>query len=579
MTKRKQWIVWLVWLLIWPTIIIYLFNVLDPSTSIDGKWFDVISFALLMCIVAIFPIIVGETPIFFIHGISFAVFLHFGLFVEIILTELAVITLLIKLRLSKSQLYRIPVNLTLFLLTSIIGAAIFYLVGGENGELTSFSLENFVPIICYALGIIISNQVLLHLLQMFTTGTREKFFSSSLLWDLMTSIITLPVGFILYLLYSDLGAIAIYFVGIPFIMISGIITSFYTTNQINRYMQKTSNIGQKLTGHLNVKEVLDVFVTEISDLLKVDYTYIYDVTNSNEMLSLIRYVDASCETKISNILLTKNEGISGTVYGKEEGMFFTNRLSWYRKIKDQTIPQDAESLMSVPIRRNDKVVGIITIVSKRKRAYEKYHFMLLDILSNYLAVAIENARHYENTKKKSERDPLTKLYNFRYFEGYLQGLFEDMKAKGVYENHSLILLDLDHFKQVNDLYGHESGNEVLRELATRLNSLSNENTIVARYGGEEFVLLLKNRTKDEAIFEAERIRKMISDEPFFLQKHIMESENSIEIQITASIGLATFPDDCDESTELIRHADRAMYVGAKRKGRNRVATYEKAIEV
>lgn len=204
--------------------------------------------------------------------------------------------------------------------------------------------------------------------------------------------------------------------------------------------------------------------------------------------------------------------------------------------------------------------------------------MLLDILSNYLAVAIENARHYENTKKKSERDPLTKLYNYRYFENYLQNLFEDMKAKGFYEYHSLILLDLDHFKQINDLYGHESGNEVLRELAFRLDQLSNEDTIVARYGGEEFVLLLKTRTKEEAMEEAEQIRKLISEQPFFLQKHITNSGEAIEVYVTASIGVATYPDDCDECTELIRHADRAMYVGAKRKGRNKVAQYERIIE-
>jgi diguanylate cyclase (GGDEF)-like protein len=567
------------WLIIWPSLLLYLYNVLDPAIAIEGKWFDVISFAILICIVSFFPIIVGETPISFIQGISFAVFLYFGLFVEVVLTQLAVVALIIKLRPDKEELYRIPANLTLFLLTSIIGAAVFYLFGGTNGPIDSFSSEHFIPIIAYAVGTIIANQVLLDLLKMFMTGQREKFVSSSLLWDVMTSAITIPVGFVLYLLYIELGAKAIYFVGIPFIMISVIIMNFYSTNKINRSLQQTSDIGHKLTGRLNVKEVLDIFVNEISDLLHVDYAYVYDVTNSNETLSLIRYVDASGETELSNIVLKKYMGISGTVYGQGDGLFFRSRNKWQGIIRDDTIPVDAESIMSVPIRRKEKIVGIITIVSKNKRVYEKYHHMLLGILANYLAVAIENARHYESTKTKSERCPLTKLYNFRFFENYLQSLFEDMQAKGIYEHHSLILLDLDHFKRVNDSYGHESGNEVLRELAFRINQVSNDDTIVARYGGEEFVILLKGKTKEEALFEAEKLRKLISDHPFFLQKHIIEHNDSIDIYLTASIGVATYPDDCDEPTELIRHADRAMYVGAKRKGRNRVAAYEKVIEV
>ncbi|MBB6451925.1 diguanylate cyclase (GGDEF)-like protein [Salirhabdus euzebyi] len=576
MTQQKKLTIWLVWLIVWPTLLFYLYNVLEPS--IDGKWFDVISFAILMCIVAFFPIIVGETPIFFIQGISFAVFLYFGLFVEIVLTQIAVIVLMLKLRTGKEDLHRVPVNLTMFLLISIMGAAIFYLLGGTNGEIETFSFEQVLPIISYALAIIVANQILLHLLRMFMTGKTENFFSRSLLWDVITSIVTLPVGFVLYLLYIELGAKAIYFVGIPFIIISVVIMNYYATNKINHYLQKTSEIGHKLTGQLNVKEVLDIFVNEISELLEVDYTYIFDVTNSTETLTLIRFVDADNETPLESVTLKKFDGISGTVYGEGEGVYYSNRIKWEKKVQDSTLTDDAESVISVPIRRNEKIVGIITIVSKNKRTYEKYHYMLVEILANYLAVAIENARHYDSTKRKSERCPLTKLYNLRYLETYLATVFEDMKAKGVQENHSMILLDLDHFKKVNDSYGHESGNEVLRELARRLEEFVGDGNVVARYGGEEFVIFLKDKSKGEAQFEAEKLRRVISDKPFTLTQHIMQTSDPIEVKITASIGVASFPDDCEEPSELIRHADRAMYVGAKRRGRNRVATYEKVSE-
>jgi diguanylate cyclase (GGDEF)-like protein len=578
MPQRKKVALWLAWFLIWPALMVYLYNLLQPLQVIGDNWFDILSFAILICVVAFFPIIAADTPIFFIQGISFAAFLYYGLYVEIVITQLAVIALLIKLRISKSEFYRIPANLLLFLLTSIIAAALFYLVGGTIGPLSTFNINQNIAIICYALGIVLANQILLHFLRMFITGEKERFFTNSLLWDIMTSAITMPVGFVLYLLYSELGVIGIYFVGIPFIMISITIRNYYSSNKINRLLKKTSVIGHKLTGKLNVTEVLDIFVKEITELLHVDYTYIYDITNSTETLTLIRVVDQQNQINRPKIVLKKFDGISGTVYGTGYGLFYTSRKQWSNKIVDNTISEEAESIISVPIRRNEKTVGIITIVSTRKRAFEKYHFMILEILANYLAVAIENARHYEMTKKRSERDPLTKLYNFRYFEGYVQNLFEDMQAKGVYEHHSLILLDLDYFKQVNDSYGHESGNVVLKELAQRLNRFSNDDTIVARYGGEEFVVLLKNQTKNEALFVAERLRRIISEEPFIVQKLIEEEYEEIRIYLTASIGVASFPEDCDEPTELIRHADRAMYVGAKQKGRNKVAGYEKAVK-
>ncbi|WP_194841407.1 sensor domain-containing diguanylate cyclase [Salinibacillus xinjiangensis] len=578
MTKQKKRIIWILWLLIWPTLIFYLYQLMGHRVNIEGNWFDIISFALLMCIVSLFPIIVGETPIFFIHGISFAVFLHFGLFAEVVLTQIAVIALIMKLRIGKEDLYRIPANLLLFLLTSIIGAAVYFMLGGVNTDAArAFTVEQQLPILGYIIGVIFGNQILLHLLRMFITSQKERFFSRSLLWDVLTSIITIPVGYVLYLLYIELGAKAIYFVGIPFIMISIMIMGYYASKKLNTYMQKTSDIGQKLTGKLDVKEVLDIFAAEITSLLDVHYGYIYDVLNSNESLTLVRNLGDQ-KGPPSPQTFKKFQGISGMVYGNGEGLFFTKRTIWESSIPDYSIPNDAESLISVPIRRNEKVVGIITIASRNKRAYEKYQYMLVEIMANYLAVAIENARHYESTKQKSERCQLTKLYNYRYFEEYLHHLFEDMIAKGVKEIHSLILLDLDYFKRVNDTYGHESGNEVLRELAKRIETAMN-NSIVARYGGEEFVVLLQGRGKDEALFEAEKLRRIISEQPFQLEQHITDVDNPIQVNLTASIGIATFPDDCDDPTELIRHADRAMYVGAKNNGRNKVATYEKVIQM
>jgi len=228
----------------------------------------------------------------------------------------------------------------------------------------------------------------------------------------------------------------------------------------------------------------------------------------------------------------------------------------------------------VPIVRNNEVVAVLLLASKQKRAYEKAQLMIVDLLSSYFAVAVENARHYEQTKEDSERCALTKLYNYRYMEKLLIEEYDLLKS-GNRKQLSVILLDIDHFKSVNDVYGHQSGNEILCQLADRLVSLIDQTGTVARFGGEEFVIILPDIEKSSALSIAEFVRQTIANRPFILSQHIEDNNKEIAVQITASIGVATAPQDADDAMSLIRHADRALYVGAKRNGRNKVAEYVK----
>ncbi len=139
---------------------------------------------------------------------------------------------------------------------------------------------------------------------------------------------------------------------------------------------------------------------------------------------------------------------------------------------------------------------------------------------------------------------------------------------------SLILLDIDHFKSINDTYGHESGNEILCQLGERLINAVSSQGIVAHYGGEEFVILLPQCSTERVLRLDEKIREAIRGESFLSHAHMLSEPTPKKIHITASIGVATYPDHCEELIEITRLADRAMYVGAKQSGRNRVAGYE-----
>lgn len=238
------------------------------------------------------------------------------------------------------------------------------------------------------------------------------------------------------------------------------------------------------------------------------------------------------------------------------------------------LPESIESVLAIPIVKNNTIPGILLFGAKKKRIYQKYHVMIIDILGSYLAIALENARHYEKTKTASERDPLTKLYNVRMCGEKINDAFQQLQA-GDIKTVSLVMLDIDHFKLVNDQYGHQSGNELLIQVSVLLKIVVGDCGVVARYGGEEFVLILPDINKEDAYEIAENIRKTIEKYEFKLHDDLINVSQEITARMTVSIGIATAPTDTIDPLSLIRYADRALYIGAKREGRNKVGVYMK----
>lgn len=166
-------------------------------------------------------------------------------------------------------------------------------------------------------------------------------------------------------------------------------------------------------------------------------------------------------------------------------------------------------------------------------------------------------------ERLSIHDRLTGLYNYSYF---VDSLSEEIKRAKRYETPlSLIMIDIDFFKEFNDCFGHERGNEVLRKIAATLLKQMREIDIVARYGGEEFAIVLPN-IADEALTVAERLRKKVEELKFF------GNDENPEVKKTISLGVAIFPCDATSETELVVKADQALYL-AKQSGRNQVCSY------
>ncbi|WML25420.1 sensor domain-containing diguanylate cyclase [Neobacillus sp. OS1-33] len=556
----------LTWIFFVPVGTWLVYKAYPPNLS--GQWLDIFAFLLLTCVVATMPIVINEMFIFLIQWVALATFLHFGLFVEIIFAQIAVVVLLLKMRiLRKGELYRLPVNLNMFFIVSVTSGMVYYLLGGQAGPNFEYDTKSLWLAILYAVVSYSMNQIIVSFNLYFIYKSKVSYFGKDFIVETITTFITFPIGLVLYILYNQFGILAVLFVGIPFVSLSMIFRLYYSSEKINEYLQKAAEIGHQMAERLKVDDVVDLLIQKLSEMLPVDYAYIFEVTKNDE-LQLVRGIESGFPNDLPSV--KKNEGISGMVWGEQKTFLFSARKGW-RQYANGHIPDDAESILGVPIVRSKKVIGVLLLASKRKRAFEKFQLMIIDILCSHFAVAIENAKHYKLTKMQSEHCSLTKLYNYRYFENLLTEEFEKL-MQFERKQLSLIILDIDHFKAVNDTYGHQSGNEILVELSSRLSKLVGGRGTVARYGGEEFVILLPDTAKEDAYQIAEQIRQMISNWPFTI-KQSLDLEKIQKVMITASIGVATAPEDAEDALALIRHADRALYVGAKRAGRNRVAEY------
>jgi diguanylate cyclase (GGDEF)-like protein len=216
----------------------------------------------------------------------------------------------------------------------------------------------------------------------------------------------------------------------------------------------------------------------------------------------------------------------------------------------------------LPLVWKDLGVGALVLGSSRGDFLSMDVLDMLRVVADHAAIAIANAQMYEKVERMATTDGLTGLVNHRHF----QHLYDTMLARAERYGRrvSLILTDIDHFKSVNDTYGHPVGDQVLQRIAAKLNENARRTDVVARYGGEEFAVLMEETGSKGAKQIAERIRTAVEGETF-------RSDNGT-FRCTLSLGIATFPIDGEKKARITECADQALYQ-AKRSGRNRTVVF------
>ncbi|MCI0443816.1 diguanylate cyclase [bacterium] len=280
------------------------------------------------------------------------------------------------------------------------------------------------------------------------------------------------------------------------------------------------------------------------------------------------------DEKSRSLIRKSVRGVSG---GEQEDELFGMPESQYHKIlldRKPVLLNDPQSLgnrkvralIAAPIWSRDEPLGLLVNVkfASNKHSFSNDDYKVLSLLIDEISGAVFNAVTHYKTKELTIKDDLTEAYNRRYFERYLEEEF--MRARRYGSNLSLIFFDVDNLKEVNMQHGHLTGSKTLQEVARRMILTVRGIDKVVRYGGDEFCVVLPETDSQGAFQVAERIRNVIAS------KQIVINEN-IQVAITGSIGIASYPTHAHSKDELVRQADKAMFV-IKGKSKNAIAIAE-----
>jgi len=224
--------------------------------------------------------------------------------------------------------------------------------------------------------------------------------------------------------------------------------------------------------------------------------------------------------------------------------------------------RNVKSLMCVPLQVKGNTYGLILIEHTITNAFDENSVRLLEVITQQVSIAIENAKLYEKLQDYANTDGLTQVYNRAYFQKRLYEELSRARQQG-YEV-SIIFFDIDDFKIYNDTYGHLFGDMILQSIALAVKDSVRKDDVVARFGGEEFIILLPYTGKEVAYEKAEELRRKISE------LVICDQNNNVASSVSVSMGVSTFPTLAKNEIELLNSADKALYA-AKERGKNCVS--------
>jgi len=338
-------------------------------------------------------------------------------------------------------------------------------------------------------------------------------------------------------------------------------------------LETLHGIARRVTASLNVDEVLKFAVEETAALAEAEVAYIATLTGNERRLRIVAQHGLVTDGLLG-LEIEEGRGIGGQV-AAERAIFQTEDYCVDPRLDhafgDLIGAEGLRTIIGLPLVNRNRVVGVLYAARRQALLFRAPEIGILEMLSSQIAVALENARLYEDVQHESIHDPLTGIFNRRLFEGRLKE--EERRANRHYRPLSVLMIDVDDFKLYNDTYGHSKGDELLKALVATTADAIRMTDVLARYGGEEFVVLLPDTGLPEAIEAGERIREAVKDR--FAVEGGAAKPKMGSGTVTVSVGVAAFGDEYAGGPSLIERADAAMYE-AKRQGKDRVVADDTA---
>jgi len=329
-----------------------------------------------------------------------------------------------------------------------------------------------------------------------------------------------------------------------------------------------NDVAKALTSSLNLDSILQTIMDKMAEYFRPDTWSLLMVDEQKDELYFAIAVGDAADT-LKTVRLKVGEGIAGWVARHGESLIVPDVYNDPRFSKriDEMTKWKTRSIICVPLKSKHRVLGVIQLINCAMESFGEQEMFFLHALCDYAAIAIDNARAVEKIQELTITDDCTGLYNARHLYKTLEA--EVYRSARFGYEFSVIFLDLDHFKHVNDTYGHLIGSKLLQEIGFKIKSQLRLIDYAFRYGGDEFVILLPQTDKASSLVVARRLQEMMRHAQFI-------TEEGLNLSVRCSMGLATYPEDAKSSHEIIRQADEMMYM-VKNSSRDNIAVAQQGV--
>ena len=348
--------------------------------------------------------------------------------------------------------------------------------------------------------------------------------------------------------------------------VSGLIynTQLYQASQRQaEHLQVLNQVARAIGATLELDQLLESLYDELQGVIDSDTYHVSLYDPIEDLLDIRVLIDDG--RRYAPLVVPARRGLAHRVIESKKPVYIRHMSKELDSlaVKPLQIGQErmSESWLGIPILLGDELLGLLALASYKPHAFDDEDVIILSNVAAQAALAIDNARHHAEVEEQTRRDSLTGAYNHGYL---IRRLGEEVElAKQDNTPVSLIMMDIDYFKQYNDTYGHIVGDEVLCLLVQAILEHVKKTDIVGRWGGEEFAVALPGTSSRQALIVAERIRSTLAN-------MVLNDRDGNPIpKPTVSQGIATFPNDVGDATLLVDVADQALYI-AKKRGRDQI---------